>query len=198
MYSSSLLSRRQISSIRDLANQFIQMKTWFTLSLIFFAPFCQADEAVIEAAKFHVANVVKRDAQKLVETYSSKISLLPGHEYLKVEYDLAGPDGRDKGAEVDREKLIAAIGKEVEQSPARSGERVDALLKSLAYTEIKTAPGEFITGSSDPVGTPDKKLHFMIQQGDVLLKVSPPKGDYLLFQLRQEQGKWRVVAEYLD
>ena len=45
---------------------------------------------------------------------------------------------------------------------------------------------------------PDGKLHFTVVKGDVVVKVSPPKGDFLLLHLRSTNGKWQVVSEYLD
>ena len=65
---------------------------------------------------------------------------------------------------------------------------------------MPTTVGEFSIPAADPVGTPDSKLHFTIQRGDVLVKAAPGKGsgDFILLQLREVDGTWRVVAESLD
>ena len=54
------------------------------------------------------------------------------------------------------------------------------------YTAMKTEVGDFAADPSDPGG----KLHFAIKAGDVLLKAAPPKGDFVLFQLRMIDGRW--------
>ena len=67
-----------------------------------------------------------------------------------------------------------------------------------AFEILETKPGPFATDPPDPVNTPDGKLHFMIEDGDILFKVGPAKprkGDFLLFQLRPLEGSWKVVAE---
>lgn len=55
---------------------------------------------------------------------------------------------------------------------------------------------------ADEEATKSAKTHleqlFKVKKGDVLLKVSPPKGDFLLLHLRQIDGSWRIVSEYLD
>ena len=72
------------------------------------------------------------------------------------------------------------------------------MLKTLAFERMEVEIENNAVEPSDPVGTPDGKLHFKIEDGDALLKIAPPKGDFLLFQIRPIEGKWRVVAEYLD
>ena len=72
------------------------------------------------------------------------------------------------------------------------------MLKGLNYEALDAPPGEFAADPADPVDTPDGKLRFDIKQGDVLLKVSPPTGDFLLLQLRKIGNEWKVVAEYVD
>ena len=178
------------------------MKILLTLTLtLTLAVLCQvghADKGAIEVAKTHLDSNLKWNFKKLSETYAPKVTLMPGHEFLKEEYGLAGAGGRDKGGEIDRDKLIAAMKKASADRRERPQERIDKLLKSLTYEVIETKEGDFATEASDPVGTPDGKLHFAIKKGDVLLKVAPPKGDFLLFHLRKKDGAWSVVSEYLD
>ena len=161
------------------------------------APKASRDVAV-EAARKHLRAVLACDPETLKATYAPKVELMPGHEFLKDEYGLTEPGARARGATVERGRLIAAMEKASANRPPRPAERIDAMLKTLTYNTLKTAAGEFVTEPADGIGTPDGKLHFAIQKGDVLLKVAPPKGDFLLLHLRQEKGKWKVVSEYID
>jgi hypothetical protein len=156
------------------------------------------DKLAISTAKIHVAAIVRQDVDALEKTYAAEVGLIPGHEFLKDEYGLTKPGGRARGATVEREKLLAAMKKAVADRPPRPADRVDKMLASLTYTPLDAVPGEFATDPSDPVDTPDGKLRFDIKKGDVLVKVAPPKGDFLLLQLRQIKSAWKVVAEYVD
>lgn len=149
-------------------------------------------------AKTHLRSILEGDNKKLADTYAAKIVLMPGHELLKEEHGLAGPKGRKEAMTVTRTKLLITMEKAREEWCKPPVEKIDELLKTLAFESIKVEIGDNATDPSDPVDTPDGKLHFKIKDGDALVKVAPPKGDFLLFQLRQIDGKWRVVAEYLD
>jgi len=155
-------------------------------------------ELAIETARAHLVAFIKGDGAKLKETYATKIRLTPGHEFLKDEYGLTKPGARARGATVERDKLIAAIVKAHANRPPLSPEQIDGMLKTLTYTPLKTKEGEFVADSTDPVGTPDGKLRFTIKKGDVLLKIAPPRGDFLLMHLRRQDGEWKVVSEYID
>jgi hypothetical protein len=170
------------------------MKLLRILSLIALAQFSHANEEAIAAAKLHLGASLQGDRKVLVESYAPKISLKPGHEFLKKQYGLVGEGGRAEGAEVERDPLVAVIVKAVAARPVGKADRIDAMLKSLTYTAMTTEVGDFAADPSDPGG----KLHFAIKAGDVLLKAAPPKGDFVLFQLRKTDGKWQVVGEYLD
>ncbi len=74
----------------------------------------------------------------------------------------------------------------------------EAKLGELRYEPLEIAEGDFAADPADPVKTSDGRLHFAIKKGDVLLNVSPPKGDFVLLQLRKGDGGWQVVSEYLD
>ncbi|MGI9244009.1 MAG: hypothetical protein ACR2RV_24645 [Verrucomicrobiales bacterium] len=174
------------------------MKILLTFTLAILCQIGHADEGAIDVAKTHLDSNLKGDYKKLTKTYAPKINLMAGHEFLKEEYGLAGAGGRAKGGEVERGKLIEAMTKASADRPERPQERVEKMLKSLRYEVIEVQKGDFVTEASDPVGTPDGKLHFSIKKGDVLLKVSPPKGDFLLLHLRKKAGEWSVVSEYLD
>ena len=175
------------------------MKSLLAFSLLLLAPLCHAEDGAIEAAKKHLGYTLKKsDHEKLGKTYAPTVTLMPGHEFLKEEYGLAGEDGRDKGAEVDRAKLIAAIVKASADRPDRPADRIEKKLGRLAFEIIEAKEGDFATDASDPVGTPDGKLHFSIEKGDVLLKASPGGGDFILLHLRKIDGSWMVASEYLD
>jgi len=175
------------------------MKTLLTiLSFIAFVQFCSADEQAIATAKSHLSSNLKSDVEELNKSYSPKIMLMPGHEFLKEEYGLAEPGGRATGLEVERGNLLAAMKKAANGRPERRADRIEKLLATLRYQVIEAEAGDFITAPSDPVGTPDGKLHFAIKAGDVLIKVSPPKGDFILLHLRKHDGAWKIVSEYLD
>lgn len=173
------------------------MKTLLLLCLLVLPQFGLADEAR-RLAKTHVESMLKRDVEKIGTAYHSTVTLMAGHEFLKEEYGLVGAGARDTGAEVEGKKLIAAIKKEITNEPAPPADRVEKILTSLKYESLPVVEGDFATDPSDGVGTPDGKLHFEIEKGDVLMKVSPPKGDFILLHLRKKGGKWRVVSEYLD
>lgn len=175
------------------------MKTVITiLCFLAFIQFCSADEQAITTAKSHLSSNLKSDVEELNKSYAPKIILMPGHEFLKEEYGLAEAGGRATGQEVERGDLLAAMKKAADSRPERPADRIEKLLATLRYQVVETEAGDFATASSDPVGTPDGKLHFAIKAGDVLLKVSPPKGDFLLLHLRKHNGSWKVVSEYLD
>lgn len=157
-----------------------------------------ADDKAIEASKNHVNSFLRADYRKLEETYASKVVLMPGHEFLKMEYGLTAEPGRKKATEVECGKLIQTMMKAGEGRQPRPTDKIDALVESLRFDVLSSTVGDFSTQSSDPVGTPDSKLHFTIKEGDVLVKVAPSRGDFILLQLRQAEGRWRVVAEYLD
>ena len=131
--------------------------------------------------------------------YPPKVQLLAGHEFLKDKYQLAPEGARDKGAVVVRDKLVAAMAKQqVAKKKQFDEERFEKMLGQLDYKPLKTKEGKFVADPTDPVRTPDGKLHFVIKKGDILLKVSPPKGDFLLLQMRFQKGSWVVVAEYIN
>jgi hypothetical protein len=159
---------------------------------------CGADEEATKSARTHLDQLFKGRHRELSATYAPKVTLMPGHEFLKKEYGLVEDGARAKGAEVERDKLIAAMEKAAADRPAKPADRVDAFLETMKYEVIEAAEGKVGTAPSDPVGTSDGKLHFEVKKGDVLLKVSPPKGDFLLLHLRQIDGSWRIVSEYLD
>ena len=125
-------------------------------------------DSAVQTAREHVRNLLEGNFNEMENTYAKQIVLMPGNELLKAKYALAGPKGEKEAITVDRTKLLG------------------------------TKVGDFATVPPDPVDTPDGKLHLTIAGGDVLLKVGPEKGDFMLFQFRQIEGKWRVVAEYLD
>jgi hypothetical protein len=81
--------------------------------------------------------------------------------------------------------------KAAEGRPVRPAAEIATLMESLEFEVLNAPVGDFVA--------PDSKLQFTIKEGDVLVKAAQPKGgDFILLQLREEEGAWRVVAEYLD
>ncbi|MDB4713152.1 hypothetical protein OAF41_00180 [bacterium] len=170
-----------------------------TLATLAFAGVSTADQkSAIEVAKAHIQSNLTGEYKKLAETYAPRVMLMPGHEYLKERYGLAEAGARGKGAEVDRDKFIASMEKASGGRPALPKEHADRILGTLGYESVEVEEGDFATAASAPVGTPDGKLHFMIKKDDLLIKVAPPKGDFILLHLRREGDSWKVVSEYLD
>lgn len=165
---------------------------------VFLLEICSANEQAMIAGKFHLESFLSSRIDALSNTYNSDVMLMPGHEFLKEGYGLAKSGARDSGQEVSRERLLDTMKKAAAARPERPAERVEKLMASLRNELVETREGEFSTEASDPVGTSDGKLHFSIEKGDVLLKISPPKGDFILLHLREIDGVWKVVSEYLD
>lgn len=174
------------------------MKKIIATMTVLLSSLCSAQEEAAKIVQTHVDLFLKGKHEGLAATYAPKVTLMPGHECLKAEYGLAEDEARAKGAEVASEKIITAMKKASADRPAKPADKVDALVKSLKYEVLNPAEGNFVIAPSDPVGTPDGKLHFDVKKGDVLLKVLTPKGDFLLFQLRQLSGSWKIVSEYID
>ena len=99
---------------------------------------------------------------------------------------------------VEREKLIAAIMNAAADERPNADEYIDRMLKTLKFEPLDAKAGEFATDPTDPVETEDGKLRFSVEEGDVVMKISPPRGDFLLLHLRENDGKWTVVSEYFD
>jgi len=151
----------------------------------------------IETAKIHVRSIILHingGAPKALKgvKYAPKVQLLPGHELLKDKYQLAPAGARAKGAVVARDKLIPTMAKvQVVRQKQFMIEKMEQLLKTLKYTPMKTKEGAFVINA-------DGKLHFTIKKGDILLKIAPPRGGFMLLQMRLQKGNWAVVAEYID
>lgn|GEM_PF-1372191 len=174
------------------------MKPIFLLLTLAISTACYANQAAIATAKKHLNYFMRGNNKELAQTYSKEVTLKPGHEFLKEKYGLAGVDGRSKELTTPSKQLILAIKKAYAAKPARPEERINKMLNSVTYKILPTTKGDFIIPSSDPVGTPDGKLHFSILADDLMIKISPPKGDFILLQLRKKDDSWTVVAEYLD
>lgn len=188
------------SSIRKTHVHSSAMKT-LLLAIPFFLSTLtciSAGEEATQAAKAHLGFLFSADFERLGETYARDVLLMPGHEFLKPEYGMAEDVGRRLAVKVESRTLIAAMRKKFEGKPKPAPERVNARLSVLKFETLEAAEGEYVIEPADDVATPDGKLHFPMVKGDRLLKVSPPKGDFLLLQLRAIDGKWQVVSEYLD
>ena len=185
---------KQSTSTLGKGGRILPLITLVTLAL---TGISHAGHGAIEVAKSHVSSNLTSDHKKLAETYAPNVVLMPGHEYLKEKYGLAKAGARGKGAEVKRGKLIATLTRASAGLPAFPVEHAERVLDKLKYQSVKVHEGDFATDPSDPVETQDGKLHFMIKKGDLLIKVAPAKGDFVLLQLREEDDSWRVVAEYL-
>jgi len=174
------------------------MKFWIPALLILVSPLCRADDGALEAAKAHIAGIMSKDPRVLAATYAPKITLMPGHEFLKERYGLAGKDGRMKALEVESVKLLEVMEKSMEGQAKAPNEQVEAFLKVLKFEPLEIKEGDFAVQSPNPTGTPDNMLHFQVLKDDVIFKVSPPRKDYIVLHLRQLEGVWRVVSECFD
>jgi hypothetical protein len=157
-----------------------------------------ADEGAIAAAKTHLTALLTSDFATMEKTYAEKVILMPGHELLKPEYGFTDQPDRKTATEAAGPDLAKAFQKASAKQDPRPPEKIRTMIDSLKFEVLENGPGDLATEASDPVKTPDGKLHFAIRDGDVLVKASPERGDFALFQLRQVDGAWRVVAEYLD
>lgn len=167
------------------------------LCLFFFASQdSRADDSAIEIARTHLEAHIKRDFDTLATTYAENVLLLPGHEFLKDSFGLAGEGGRREAIEVARRPLIAAMREALKGRRALPAERIDEILESVEYEVMEDADGK--VAPSDPVGTADGKLSIDREAGDVLVKAGPPEEDFVLFLFRRIEGNWQVVTEYLD
>ena len=157
-----------------------------------------AVDAAIVVAKAHLRGLMEGGDNKLANTYADKVVLMPGHEFLKPEYGFGESRNRSVAATVPREKLIQAMKKVNEKRTKRSKKKIDEVLQEFKISKLEMNPKKNATAPSDPVGTPDGRLNFKIKSGDVMLKAGPETGDSFVFQLRDIDGKWKVVAEYID
>ena len=150
-----------------------------------------------QIAREHVRNFLEGKFNEMEKSYAKQVVLMPGNELLKAKYGLAGPKGEKAAITVDRTKLLETMTKSFPR-PLFAANIVDKLFQAYRFEPLKTKVGDFATLPPDPVDTPDGKLHFTIADGDVLFKVGPEKGDFMLFQFRRIEGKWKVITEYLD
>lgn len=140
----------------------------------------------------------------MLTSYAKTVKLMPGHEFLKPEYNIekAKAGGRNVAIELSAKELIDLnLAKAQAKKLPPKKERMLQIINSFTFSNLEIKPGNFAIKPSDPVATPDGKLHFEILKGDKLIKLAPPKGnDFILFQMRQDQptGKWKIVAEYID
>ena len=179
----------------------IPLFVFFAISILSIAKNVESTVIGVSAessAKGYIKSFFFGDAEALSNTHSAKVYLMPGHEFLKEEYELAKEKDYNTGLEVSKEKLLAVMEKSFPKRKKMPEDKVLEMLNSLSFKVIETTAGDFATDPSDPVGTPDGKLHFQIKEGDALVKVSPPKGDFLLLHFRKEAEKWLVVSEYID
>ena len=158
----------------------------------------QTPNTPADTARTHFRAILEADGSTLTTTYASTVQLIPGHEFLKDQYQLTEPGARSKGASVSRQKLIQAVAKN--PVPPAKKAAIEKLLPSINFEQLAVASGDFgiLTNPADPIDQTGKKLHFTIVKEDVLIKIAPPHGDFALLQLRKQEGTWRVVAEYLD
>lgn len=161
-------------------------------------PCVSANDAATPAAKAHLKHLFSGDTVELAKSYAGEVLLMPGHEFLKPEYGIATDAQRKKATQVKNTVLVAAIGKKIGGRPSPPVEKINEKLDALTFTTLDASAGDFTTEPTDSVATADGKLHFAVVKGDRIIKIAPPKGDFLLLQLRPIGDKWQVVAEYLD
>jgi hypothetical protein len=154
--------------------------------------------SAIEAAKEHILAVLTGDLEGMGKSFAKSVILMPHHELLGKRHGFAGKDGRKVPTRVEGAKVAAAYKKHV--GDPKPVEQARAMLNQVKFTAIKAKVGDFAIAPPDaePLKSPDGKLHFQMKEGDALIKFQPPRGDFILFQLRAIGGTWRVVAEYWD
>ena len=133
------------------------------------------------------------------EFVAPKITLLPGHEYLKERYGVVGAGQRSTSKEVNRDDFVKVTNGLRAELTEKKAARLRELLSKCDYTLRSLKKGDNTVDPPDPVGTPDKKIHLLAEEGDALVFVRPkPKGDFLFFVVRKIEGKRKIVAEYVD
>ena len=68
----------------------------------------------------------------------------------------------------------------------------------LKFENRPVVTGDFATDPSDAVESPHGPLPFKTREGDIVMKVSLPEGDFFLLYLMLFNGKWLMVSQYLD
>ncbi|MEM7394374.1 MAG: hypothetical protein AAF492_18715 [Verrucomicrobiota bacterium] len=155
-----------------------------------------AGEEVMKTVRVHLQAFLGRDAKTLQRTYGKRVALMPGHEFLKPEYGLVEPGGRNVGASVERKALVDAVVKNPKQIPP---EKMEKLLGKFQFKSMPAKPGDRLTDLADRARKHEGKQPFKIEKGDAVIKVSiPDHPDFLLFQLRRKGDAWTVVSEYID
>ena len=157
-----------------------------------------AEDSGLEHCKKHLLAILSFDLEDLNTTYAENVNLMPGHEFTKPEHKLGDEDSRKTGLTVTRDKLLQAMKADIGDRESRPKDAVKKKLSALEYVILSNKAGKFAAVPSDPVGTADGKLHFELKKGDLLYKIKPPRGDFLLLHLRKIESKWVVISEYLD
>ena len=153
-------------------------------------------ESVTEAAKSHFRALLEFDQAQLKKTYAGEVVLMPGHELLKGKPN--SPE-RAKPELVSRNDLLKRLKGKFANRKFMDPDQVEQMMTLVRFKILPADEGDFATDPPDPVPTPDGKLHFKMRSGDFLIKVGPEKrGDFLLFQFREMDDQWRVIAELLD
>lgn len=168
------------------------MKTIIPALLILCACLCQAEQGPLNTAQLHIEGFLRCDSRLLAATYAPRVTLMPGHEFLKERYGIAGEEGRSKKLEVESERIIEALERVNKNRTADVGERIQKLLESLKYEQVE------IEGGKLELDGDEHEVDVVIQEGDVFYKISPGESDFLLLHLRQIDGIWRVVSECID
>ena len=139
------------------------------------------------------------DKKALEDFYADEVLLLPGHEYLKARYGFNPSGDRSKAKTIAKKELIKLDAKLAEKLSEEDCKDLIEFLKKSRFT-FTVAKGEKTQmDPSDPVETPDGKLTLPTKKGDVIVKIQPePKADYLLYVLRKDKDRWKVVADYTD
>ena len=78
---------------------------------------------VVDFAEFVRDYIRAKFKGEAAEYYSDKVTLLPGHEYLKPEYGIAGEGGRGKAFEADRAQILKLDGSDALAVPPEKVEK---------------------------------------------------------------------------
>jgi len=153
-------------------------------------------ESVTKAAKQHLQALLEFDQDQLKKTYADEVVLMPGNELLKGSPN--SPE-RSKAELVLRDDLLERLEGKFGNRKLMAPDQMEQFMAVIKFKILEFDEGDLAVDPPDPVATPDGKLHFKVEAGDFVIKVGPEKrGDFLLFQFREIDDQWKVIAELLD
>ena len=153
-------------------------------------------ESVTAAAKKHMRALLEFDEDQLKKTYADEVVLMPGNELLKGS--LNSPQ-RSKPELISRDDLLKRLMGKFGNRKLMDPHQIEQFMALIKFKILEVDEGDFALDPPDPVATSDGKLHFKVEAGDFVIKAGPEKrGDFLVFQFREIDNHWKVIADVLD